>query len=201
LYKGYKKKKGVMIQVDEKKGHLYLSSEESPRLLMVRPIDLIEFAEFAGANAEDIIIWVGKTIGKYFLEKSELAEQDLSSESLHEKKLKLLDLIEILKELGYGLITLTCKKSEIYFAVQDPLSENERDNIMAKNICILYQGLFSGILDYLDIDADGHEEHCYLRGDEACVFKYDLLIDEFDDEDIDEDQKESEGITGFLTSL
>ncbi|MHA1293821.1 MAG: V4R domain-containing protein, partial [Promethearchaeota archaeon] len=80
------------------------------------------------------------------------------------------------------------------------LSTDERENIMAKSICLLYKGIFNGILDALEIDAEGEEIKCYLLGDDACVFKYELLVDEFEDADID---KEIEGkpISEFLSSL
>lgn len=201
MYKGFKKKKGVNLQVDDKRGHLYLSSEESPRLLMLRPIDVIEFAEFGGANAEDILIWVGKTIGKYFLEESELSEEELASMSMSEKKEMLLDVLDILQQLGYGVLTLTCKKSDIFIRVDEALTQDEKDNIMAKNLCYLYQGIFNGIIEFLQIDADGTEEECSLMGGDACIFRYEMLIDEFDDEDIDEEKSKEEGITGFLGSL
>ena len=60
-------KKQAQISVDEKKGHLFLAgAKKDLRLLMLRPIELIEFCEFAGANSEDIIIWVyyGSNFGK-----------------------------------------------------------------------------------------------------------------------------------------
>ena len=44
MYK--RSKKEMAINIEEKKGHLFLGNEEL-RLLILRPIDLIEFAEFA----------------------------------------------------------------------------------------------------------------------------------------------------------
>ena len=188
--------------IDDKKGHLYLGEEKFDlRLLLLRPIDLIEFCEFAGANADDILIWVGKTLGKYWMEKiPEFEEKDWSSESMHEKKEALLLLFPVLESLGYGVLQLMCKKSELYISVQEPISESEKENIMAKSICLVYQGMFSGILEKIEIDADGEEVNCYLKDGDACVFKYEMLIEEFDDEDIDEEKSE-EGISGFLSSL
>ena len=63
-----KSKKDDQINIEERIGHLFLG-EKDLRLLMLRPIDLIEFSEFAGANSEDIVIWVGKTLAKYFIDK------------------------------------------------------------------------------------------------------------------------------------
>lgn len=194
-----KRKKGLQITIDEKKGHLFVGDDI--RILMLRPIDIIEFCEFAGANAADILIWVGKTIGKYFMENSYLKETDWTSANMHDKKNAIKEMLEDLEQLGYGSISLMCKKSEIFISVHDPISDEEKDNIMAKNLCLIYQGIFQGILDFLQLDSDGEEIKCFLLGDEADVYKFDLLIDEFDAEDIDEEAKSSEGITGFLSSL
>jgi len=76
MSKRFKKtKRDDQIIIDEKTGQLYVGNKDL-RLLMLRPIDLIEFTEFAGTNAEDIILWVGKTIAQVKAEQAlELAEQ------------------------------------------------------------------------------------------------------------------------------
>ncbi|MHA1274060.1 MAG: V4R domain-containing protein [Promethearchaeota archaeon] len=195
-------KKPAQISIDEKKGHLFLSgAKKELRLLMLRPIDLIEFAEFAGANAEDIIIWVGKTVGKYFVENT-YPDEDWSGVDLSSKKVVMNNIIDNLIYLGYGQIESKVNKDNILIAVYNPLSEAEKDNIMAKNLCLLYQGIFNGILEALEIDVEGQEIKCYLVGDEACVFKYDLLIDEFDEKDIDPDKQEGKSkVSNFLSTL
>ncbi|MHA1149851.1 MAG: hypothetical protein ACTSR8_16570 [Promethearchaeota archaeon] len=193
-----RKKKSAAIMIDEKKGHLYLGN--NLRLLMLRPIDLIEFAEFAGANAEDITIWVGKTVGKYFVEKL-YVDEDWTGVALSQKKEIMNAVLETLEQLGYGVITSKTAKDHILIAVGNPLSEPEKDNIMAKNICTLYKGIFNGVLEALDIDVEGQEIKCFLLGDEACVFKYDMLIDEFEDADVDPDEVEKAGVSGFLGTL
>ncbi|TFF95479.1 MAG: hypothetical protein EU544_02680, partial [Promethearchaeota archaeon] len=95
-------KKQAQINVDEKKGHLFFADKDL-RLLMLRPIELIEFCEFAGANADDIIIWVGKTIGKYFVENM-YPEEEWTGVNLSEKKSIINAILMNLMELGYGLI-------------------------------------------------------------------------------------------------
>jgi len=193
-----KAKKGAQIQVDEKKGHLFLGDRDL-RLLMLRPIDLIEFNEFAGPNAEDIIIWVGKTIGKYFLENI-YPEEDWSDVKMSVRKKVIQNSLGVFELLGYGVLNLFVKKEQIIFSVEDPLTSDEKENIMAKNLCFFYQGLFNGILEVLDIDADGQEIRCFLLGDEACVFQFDLLIDEFEDADVDKEADKPQ-ISSFLSSL
>ncbi|TFG06859.1 MAG: hypothetical protein EU539_06550 [Promethearchaeota archaeon] len=199
MSKRYKKtKKDDQIFIDEKKGQLYIGDKDL-RLLMLRPIDLIEFLEFAGTNADDIVIWVGKTLAKYFMDKlfpgENLAEEDIAT------KKEIINLVlETFENLGYGLLTSSFQQKTISISVEDPIIMNEKENIMAKNVCILYLGIFNGILDYLEIDAEGKEKACVLLGDKACVFQFDLLGEEFGEESIDHEEK-AEHISSFLKSL
>lgn len=195
MFRRSKKQSG--IQVDEKRGHLFL---DDVRLLMLRPIDLIEFAEFAGANAEDIIIWVGKSIGKYFVENL-FKDEDWSDIMIADKKNAIETILQTLQELGYGLLTPRYEKDKIIIAVDEALSDPERDNFMAKNICMIYQGVFNGVLDALEIEADGNEIQCGLMGDKHCVFEYELLIDEFDEEQVTKEKDKKEDVSSFLSSL
>ncbi|TFG02554.1 MAG: hypothetical protein EU540_01290 [Promethearchaeota archaeon] len=178
-----KSKKEEQITIEENLGHLFFRDIDL-RLLMLRPIDLIEFSEFAGANSEDIVIWVGKTVAKYFIEKL-YGEANWSEETLSNKKEAIVNVLDAFEHLGYGILTSAFLKDKIFISVENPISQEEKDNIMAKNICILYQGIFNGVLEQIGIDADGEEVQCFLKDDEADIFKYDLLIDEFDAKDID----------------
>ena len=192
-----KTKRDDQIVIDEKTGQLYIGNKDL-RLLMLRPIDLIEFSEFAGTNAEDIILWVGKTIAKYFVEKL-FPGENLSQEDLSTKKEIILSILETFENLGYGMMTSVFKQKEIYINVEDSIIAEERENIMAKNICILYLGIFTGILEQLEIDVEGEEIACVLLGDQMCVYKFSLLTDEFGQEDIDLDEEAH--ISDFLKSL
>jgi len=182
-----KSKKDDIITVDDSLGHLFLG-EKDLRLLMLRPIDLIEFSEFAGANSEDIVIWVGKTLAKYFLEKL-FPNEDWANETMTVKKEVILSVLETFEHLGYGILTSLFLKDKILISVEEPISDEEKDNIMAKNICILYQGIFNGVLEQLEIDVDGQEVQCFLKNDEACIFRFDMLVDEFNLEDTDKEIK------------
>ncbi len=199
MSKRFKKTKhDDQIVVDEKTGQLYIGNKDL-RLLMLRPIEIIEFTEFAGTNAEDIILWVGKTIAKYFIEKL-FPGENLSNEDLSTKKEVVLSVLETFEHLGYGILEAIFRKKEIYIHVHEPVISDEKENIMAKNVCLLYQGIFSGILEQLELDVEGEEVKCTLLGDEHCIFKYSLLTSEFGDEDID--PLEGEGhISDFLKSL
>ena len=119
----------------------------------------------------------------------------------HDKKEMIIETLRVLESLGYGILACQCKKNEIYISVSASLSEDEKENIMAKSVCFMYHGIFNGILDALELDGDGEEVKCHLLGDEACVFKFEFLMDEFDDEDIDEESTSEGGISSFLSSL
>ena len=194
-----KSKKSDEIVVDEKRGHLYLGDKEL-RLIMLRPIDLVELLEFAGANADDILIWVGKKISSIICEKLIFGD-DVKNDSLSEKKLIFNDVLDTIEHLGYGSLITNFGKNKITVIVDDPISGEEKGNIMAKNICIFYQGIFNGVLEYIGIDVQGEETHCKLLGDAACVFEFTLLLDEFGEEDIDNEKDTTKYVQDLLGTL
>ena len=195
-----KGKKSDDIIVDEKRGHLYLGDKDL-RLIMLRPIDLVELLEFSGINAADILIWVGKNISSIICEKLIFGD-DVKNDSLSEKKLIFNDVLDTFEHLGYGSLITKFGKNKITVIVADPISGEEKGNIMAKNICIFYQGVFNGVLEYIGIDIlQGQETKCKLLGDEACVFEFILLMDEFGKEDIDNDAETAENLQDFLGTL
>lgn len=190
-------KKDLQIMIDEKTGQLYFGDKKKDlRLLMLRPIDLIEFSDFAGTNADDILVWVGKTIGRNYVEKF-FSNKDWSSEPIATRKEVVLGNLEALELMGFGEITGYFKKNSILITVINSLSSEEKDNIMAKNLCLLYQGLFSGMFETLKIDVDVEEIECVLLGHKRCVFKFDLIGETLDDKLIDS----KESVSDFLSTL
>jgi len=192
-------KKELQIMIDEKLGQLFLGDKEKDlRLLMLRPIDLIEFSEFAGANADDILIWVGKTLGRAYMEKF-FHNKDWTKETLATRKEVVLGNIEALELMGYGELTGLFRKDHILIKVSESLASEESDNIMAKNLCLLYQGIFLGMFETLKIDVDGEEIQCVLLGHENCVFKFNLIGVELERDLVDEDSEET--VSEFLSTL
>ncbi len=183
--------------IEEKLGHLFFGDKKKDlRLLMLRPIDLIEFSEFAGTNADDILVWVGKTLGKSYMDKF-FRKKDWSTESMATKKDVILGNLEALELWGFGEFTASFKKNYLLIKVLESLALEETDNIMAKNLCLLYQGIFTGMFDALTIDVQIEEIECVLLGGEYCVFKFDLLGEEFDEHLIDSE----ETVSDFLSTL
>jgi len=192
-------KKDLQIMVDEKLGQLFLGDKKKDlRLLMLRPIDLIEFSEFAGTNAEDILLWVGKSLGKSVLEKF-FSHKDWSQENLSTKKEVVFGILEALELMGYGHLTGAFRKDHILIKVEDSLSIDEKENIMAKNLCIIHQGILAGIFEALQIEVNNEEIECVLLGDKNCTFKFDFIAEELDESLIDEDSEEN--VSDFLSTL
>jgi len=192
-------KKELQILIDEKLGQLFLGDKKKDlRLLMLRPLDLIEFSEFAGTNADDILVWVGKTLGKAYTEKF-FYNKDWSTETMATRKEVVLGNLDALELMGFGEITGIFKKDYILFKISDSMASEEKDNIMAKNLCLLYQGIFSGMLETLLFDADGEEIECVLLGNEQCVFKFNFISGELEDDLVDEESEET--VSEFLSSL
>ena len=193
-------KKELQINIEEKEGQLFLGEKDKEmRLVMLRPNEIMEFCEFAGTNADDILIWVGKSLGKIFLEKF-FSNRDWSNDPMETKKEVVLGTLEALSLMGYGGLTGMFKKDHIIINVYDSLATQEKGNILAKNLCLLYLGIFNSIFDILGIDVEGSEEECVLTGDEKCSYKFDLLSGEIDDALIDE-QLSDVAVSDFLASL
>lgn len=193
-------KKELQINIEEKEGQLYLGNKDKDmRLVMLRPNEIMEFCEFAGTNAEDILIWVGKSLGKIFMEKF-FSNKDWSSEVMATKKEVVLGTLEVMMLMGYGMLTAMFKKDHIIINVYGSLATQEKGNILAKNLCLLYLGIFNSFFDVLDIDVDGEEVECVLTGGDKCSYKFDLLVDEIDKNLVDADMSDL-AASDFLASL
>ena len=84
--------------------------------------------------------------------------------------------------------------------VYESLATEEKENIMAKNLCILYLGIFTGFLSVLGFETEGREVECVLTGGEKCSFRFDFIGTEIDDNLVDEEASE-ESVNEFLASL
>jgi len=193
-------KKELQINIEEKEGQLYLGDKDKEmRLVMLRPNEIMEFCEFAGTNAEDILIWVGKSLGKIFMEKF-FSNKDWSSEVMATKKEVVLGTLEVMMLMGYGILTGMFKKDHIIINVYESLATQEKGNLMAKNLCLLYLGIFNSFFDVLGIDVDGEEVECVLTGGDKCSYKFNLLVDEIGKNLVDADMSDL-AASDFLASL
>ena len=178
-------KKELQINIEE--GQLFLGEKNKDmRLVMLRPNEIMEFCEFAGTNADDILIWTGKTLGKLFMEKF-FPTKDWTTELLATKKEVVFGTLEVLMLMGYGGLACMFKKDHVIINAYDSLAVQEKENVMGKNLCLLYLGIFNGIFEKLSIDVDGKEVECVLTGGKKCSFKFDFLTEEIEDRLVDED--------------
>ena len=193
-------KKELQINIEEKEGQLFLGKKNKDmRLVMLRPNEIMEFCEFAGTNADDILIWTGKTLGKIFMEKF-FYHKDWTNELMATKKEVVFGTLETLMLMGYGSLACKFKKDHIIIDVYESLAVQEKENIMAKNLCLLYLGIFNSIFEELGIDVDGEEVECFLTGGKKCSFKFDLLTEEIEDHLVDEDISNAK-VSDFLATL
>lgn len=195
-----KLKKELQINIEEKEGQLFLGEKNKDmRLVMLRPNEIMEFCEFAGTNADDILIWTGKSLGKIFMEKF-FYNKDWTKELMATKKEVILGTLEALMLMGYGGLACIFKKDHIIINAYESLAVQEKENIMAKNLCLLYLGIFNGIFEELGIDVDGKEVECVLTGGEKCSFKFDILTEEIEKRLVDGDLSDA-NVSHFLASL
>jgi len=193
-------KKELQINIEEKEGQLFLGEKEKGmRLVMLRPNEIMEFCEFAGTNADDIIIWTGKTLGKLFMEKF-FYNKEWTNALMTTKKEVVFGTLEALMLMGYGGLACAFKKDHIIINAYESLAVQEKENIMAKNLCLLYLGIFNGIFEELGIDVDGKEVECVLTGGKKCSFKFDLLSEEIENRLVDDDLSDAK-VSEFLASL
>ncbi len=195
-----KLKKELHINIEEKEGQLFLGEKiKDMRLVMLRPNEIMEFCEFAGTNADDILIWTGKSLGKIFMEKF-FYNKDWTKELMATKKEVIFGTLEALMLMGYGGLDCMFKKDHIIINAYESLAVQEKENIMAKNLCLLYLGIFNGIFEELGIDVDGKEVECVLTGGEKCSFKFDILTEEIEKRLVDGDLSDA-NVSHFLASL
>lgn len=193
-------KKELQINIEEKEGQLFFGEKvKDMRLVMLRPNEIMEFCEFAGTNADDILIWTGKSLGKVFMEKF-FYNKDWTNEIMATKKEVVFGTLEALMLMGYGGLACMFKKDHIIINAYESLAVQEKENIMAKNVCLLYLGIFNGILEELGLDVDGKEVECVLTGGKKCSFKFDLLTEEIEDRLVDADISDAT-VSEFLSSL
>jgi predicted hydrocarbon binding protein len=162
MYKGLKK-----VTIDPDKSHLTLKGTDFP-LVILRPYDMVSLGALVGSGSEDILIWIGKTIGKNL-------SIALQSGKIKKREKLILLTLDMLSNLGFGKFSMKYaegKSAKIH--VQSPISNEIKDKKDAKVLCNLYNGLFIGIFSGTGVDVDGDEKECVLEGKRECVFEYEF---------------------------
>ena len=127
-------------------------------------------------------------------------KKDWTSESFLTRKEVFLGVLEAMDLMGYGEFNTLFKRDSLLISVDGPLAIEEKENIMAKNLCLIYLGLFSGALETLKFDVEGEEIECVLLGAEKCVYKFNLIGGVFDSSIVDPEPS-TEAVSDFLSTL
>ena len=153
------------ISVDSEKSHLTLKKTNFP-LVIMRPYDLVQLGAMAANGSEDILIWIGKRIGKNLA----VAVQKNKNEKKREKLIK--SILETLSQMGFGEFDLNYNEGEVAkISVANPISNEIADKEDARVLCNLYNGLFSGMFSGTGVEVEGDEIECRLDGQKKCVFE------------------------------
>ncbi len=129
------------VEVDKNTSHLSISDTDI-HLTILRPYDLVALGGLVGSGSEDILVWVGKTIGKKI---SQEIFKDKPAKKLKKKYKKILSNYSY---LGFGDFDMDLNEGKsVEIEVEEPLEKEIKDKEDARVICNLYNGLFIGMLE------------------------------------------------------
>jgi len=159
LYKGLKD-----VTIDSNKAHLYLKGTKLP-LVILRPQDIVDLGELVGSGSEDILLWIGKTIGKSFCKAVQEKDKLSSRQKLIEA------VIRHLQDFGYGEVHIDnyVEGKEVVISVKDPLEKNVEGGQV---ITLLYNGIFSGIFNESGLEVEGVQIKAVSKGDDIDAYKF-----------------------------
>jgi hypothetical protein len=173
MFKGvgniFKSYKGVAV---DSQSHLTIKNTDL-NLVLLRPYDLVYLGELVGRGSEDILILVGKTIGKRIC--VEIEKRD----NIKKLEKKYQTVLDTFMTMGFGKFNFKFDEfKSATIKVKDPISNTIKDKNEARVLCNLYNGLFLGMLSQ-DSDAEGIEKQCILNSTaektyDECIFEYKL---------------------------
>lgn len=120
-------------------------------LVVLRPNDLAQMGDLIGMGNRDIILWIGKTVGRNIADTVDKNEKPKGNEDFFNKSLK------ILQNLGFGICELSNynESLSIQVKVENPIYEGLEEN--QEIISTIYIGIFSGLVEYLGYATQGTE--------------------------------------------
>lgn len=137
------------INIDSNSHLIYKKTNLS--LVVLRPNDLAQMGDLIGQGNKDIIMWIGKTVGRSM---AEIVDQD---ESPRDHQDLLLKASKSLENLGFGLISIPeyVDDARVKIKVDNPLynSVDENQDILS----MIYLGVFTGIFEHMGKTAQGVE--------------------------------------------
>ncbi len=152
------------VTIDSNKSHLYLKGTKLP-LILLRPQDIVDLGELVGSGSEDILLWIGKTIGKAFCK----AVQEKDKPSTRQKLIHAV--MNYLQDFGYGMVNIDkyVEGKEVLISVKDPLEKNVEGGQV---ITLLYNGILSGIFNESGLEVEGTQIKSVSKGDEFDAYQF-----------------------------
>ncbi|GAB4305834.1 MAG: hypothetical protein Kow0069_02100 [Promethearchaeota archaeon] len=162
LYKGLKN-----VTIDSKHSHIYLKDTNLP-LIILRPWDIIQLGELVGSGSEDIIIWIGKTIGKSLCAAVKEKDDPKTRKELLE------DILSYLEQFGFGRFSIEkyLEAKQVVIAVDSPLEEGLEGGEIIQN---LYNGVLCGVFEESGLEVEGILKEHVLAGGERDVFEFNFF--------------------------
>ncbi|MHA1369995.1 MAG: hypothetical protein ACTSRA_09815 [Promethearchaeota archaeon] len=140
------------INIDPQSHIIYKKTNFS--LVVLRPNDLAQMGDLIGQGNRDIIIWIGKIVGKGL---AEVIDQEESAKSNQEFVSRVCKNLEY---LGFGRISVLNydDTSAVDIRVDNPIYDGLEEN--QEFISMIYMGIFLGIFQYLNLQPKVEEIEC-----------------------------------------
>lgn len=159
LYKGLKN-----ISIDSKNSHLYLKNTDLP-LIILRPWDIVQLGELVGSGSEDIIIWIGKTIGRSICTAVKDKEKPKTRRDLLET------ILEHLGDFGFGELKIIkyMEAESVEIEIVKPIEEGLEGGEIIQN---LYNGILSGIFEEAGLEVEGRLKQSVFKDAETDIYEF-----------------------------
>lgn len=134
-------------------------------MIILRPNDIVQLGELVGSGSEDIIIWIGKTIGK------NICKAVIEKDSPKNRKDLLEQNLEYLANFGFGDLEIKkyVEAKNVEIKVARPLEEGLEGGEIIQN---LYNGILCGIFEESGLEVEGSVKESVLSGDEFDLFEF-----------------------------
>jgi len=137
--------------------HIKLKKTDMNFIIMT-PSDLVQLGDLVGGGSEDVLLWIGKTVG------AELAETINARDGVKKPKKSITNILNSITYMGFGDLKIKSLKEgkSATIEVTNPICLNVENKADAKSLENLYLGLFIGVFKVfgweIAIDPDTFED-------------------------------------------
>ncbi len=156
------------INIDSESHIIYKKTKMS--LVVLRPNDLAQMGDLIGQGNKEIIMWIGRTVGRRIAEIVEKEEGPRDHNDFIVKGCKLLE------ELGFGVISVEdySEGASVKVRVDNTIYENIDEN--QDIISMIYMGILSGLVEYLGYTCSIVESSAAWKNKELGYSMFDLAL-------------------------